>query len=99
MKASREGLWKRCGICNRWIQTIDTGWRPKDGYVLGPFPEPMPETFQAQMDDLRRQVRELGWDIAEASGIPRLVAWLDMMIFRWRLMRNIRRHHRRKENQ
>lgn len=50
------------------------------------------------MDLLRREAKEMGWRIVEAFGIPRLVAWLDMMILRWRLMRNIQRHHRRKDN-
>ncbi len=50
------------------------------------------------MDEVRYRCRELGWAILEAARIPKLVAWLDMMILRWRLMRNVRRHHRRKDN-
>lgn len=55
-------------------------------------------TFQEAMDDLRRKVNDLGWLILEEAGIPKLVAWLDMIIFRWRLKRNVRRHHRRFKN-
>lgn len=96
MKASRLGLWKWCRTCSKWIQTIDTGWSEKlGGEILGAEVR----TFQSEMDELRYRCRELGRDILEAAGIPRLVAWLDMMILRWRLMRNIRRHHRRKDNQ
>lgn len=53
-----------------------------------------PPTLQEQMKTLRRQLRELGWAIVDAAGIPKLVEWIDMVIFRWRLKRNVRRHHR-----
>ncbi len=46
------------------------------------------------MDKLRREAKDIGWDILEAAGIPRLVSWLDMLVLRWRLMRNLRRHNR-----
>lgn len=55
-------------------------------------------TLQEEMDLLRREAKEMGWRFVEALGIPRLVAWLDMMILRWRLMKNIRNHHRRYKN-
>ncbi len=90
IKASREGMWKWCRTCSRWIQTIDTGWTPELGEILGAEIK----TFQGEMDELRYRCRKLGRLILEEAGIPKLVAWLDMVIFRWRLKRNIRRHPR-----
>jgi len=49
-------------------------------------------TFNSEMEELRRRVREFGWLMLEEMRIPQLVKWLDMVIFRWRLRRNIRRH-------
>ena len=91
---SREGARVYCRDCKRWRTTIETGFDPGDGHLLGPWPNPPEGSFQYQMDKLRRQVEDLGWAILEATPIPRLVDWLDMLVLRWRLMINIRRHHR-----
>ena len=88
---SREGARAYCRDCKKWRTTIETGWRPEDGYVLGPWPDPPEGTFQFQMDKLRRQVEDLGWAILEATPIPRLVDWLELLILRWRLRWKTRR--------
>lgn len=90
----RDGCLAYCRACKQWRTIFDTRF-DATGHLLGPWPNPPEGSFQYQMDKLRREIKDLGWDILEAAGIPRLVDWLDMMLLRWRLMRNLRRHHRR----
>lgn len=91
---SREGVEVYCRDCKRWRTTFETFYQAEDGHLLEAWPGPPEGSFQYQMNKLRDRIRELGWAIVDTAGIPRLVGWLDMMILRWRLMRNIRRHHR-----
>lgn len=74
---SREGVEVYCRECKRWRTLFETGYDPSDGRLLEPWPGPPPGTFEYQMDKLRRQVRELGLAIVEASRIDRFVEWLE----------------------
>ena len=88
---SREGVRVYCRDCKKWRTTFETGYQPEDGAILADWPGPPPGSFQAQMDDLRRRLRELGWAIVDAARIPDLVAWLDLVILKWELRRQTRR--------
>jgi hypothetical protein len=73
----REGVSVYCRECKRWRTLFETGYDPADGLLLNAWPGPEPGTFEYQMDKLRRQVRELGLAIVDASGLERLVEWLE----------------------
>lgn len=87
---SREGSRAYCRDCKKWRTTFETGWRPEDGYLLGPWPNPPEGSFQYQMDELRRRLRELGWSILDAAKIPELVNWLSIVALKWRIRRKTR---------
>ena len=59
------------------LDALATGYDPADGHLLEAWPGPPPGTFQYEMDKLRRQVRELAAEILDATGLERLVEWLE----------------------